>query len=176
MPSISRPTGTAPARRITRRRAGFSLMELLIVVAILMIIAAIAAPKVGAALMNAREMAAVRHISTLHSAQLQYMSQFGKYATSLQELGPPASGAAGPNASDLIPSELAQGVKGGYQFILSVTPTGYTINANPTAFGNSGRRTFFSDQTQVIRENWGQEPANASSQELNAAAKEAKKG
>ena len=176
MPSISRPTGTAPARRITRRRTGFSLMELLIVVAILMIIAAIAAPKVGAALMNAREMAAVRHISTLHSAQLQYMSQFGKYATSLQELGPPASGAAGPNASDLIPSELAQGVKGGYQFILSVTPTGYTINANPTAFGNSGRRTFFSDQTQVIRENWGQEPANASSQELNAAAKEAKKG
>jgi hypothetical protein len=97
------------------------------------------------------------------------MSQFGKYATSLQELGPPASGAAGPAASDLIPLELAQGVKGGYRFTVAVTPTGYTINADPTAFGNSGRRTFFSDQTQVIRENWGQEPASASSQELNAA-------
>jgi prepilin-type N-terminal cleavage/methylation domain-containing protein len=155
-------------RMRTRRRLGFSLMELLIVVAILMIIAAIAAPKVGAALMNAREMAAVRHITTIHSAQLQYMSQFGKYASSLIELGPPASGAAGPAASDLIPKELAEGVKGGYKFTLSVTPTGYTINADPTAFGNSGRRTFFSDQTQVIRENWGQEPANASSKELNS--------
>lgn len=155
-----------PARRTTRRRAGFSLMELLIVVAILMIIAAIAAPKVGAALMNAREMAAVRHISTLHNAELQFQSQFGRYAISLTELGPPASGAAGPSASDLIPGELAQGVKGGYQFTLTGTPTGYTINANPTAFGNSGRRTFFSDQTLVIRENWGQEPANVSSKEL----------
>jgi type IV pilus assembly protein PilA len=158
-------------RMRTRRRLGFSLMELLIVVAILMIIAAIAAPKVGAALMNAREMAAVRHISTLHSAQLQYMSQFGKYASALQELGPPASGADGPSAANLIPGELALGVKGGYQFTLSITPAGYTINANPTQFGNSGRRTFFSDQSQVIRENWGQEPATASSQELNAAAK-----
>lgn len=158
-------------RMRTRRRLGFSLMELLIVVAILMIIAAIAAPKVGAALMNAREMAAVRHISTLHSAQLQYMSQFGKYASSLQELGPPASGADGPSAANLIPGELALGVKGGYQFTLAVTPTGYTIHANPTQFGNSGRRTFFSDQSQVIRENWGQEPASATSQELNAAAK-----
>ena len=158
----------------TRRRFGFSLMELLIVVAILMIIAAIAAPKVGAALMNAREMAAVRHISTIHSAQLQYMSQFGKYASTLQELGPPASGAEGPNAANLIPSELAQGTKGGYQFLLAVTPTGYTINANPTQFGNSGRRTFFSDQTQVVHENWGQEPASATSKELNAAAKETK--
>jgi type IV pilus assembly protein PilA len=161
-------------RMRTRRRLGFSLMELLIVVAILMIIAAIAAPKVGAALMNAREMAAVRHISTLHSAQLQYMSQFGKYASTLQELGPPASGAEGPSAANLIPSELAQGVKGGYQFVLAVTATGYTINANPTQFGNSGRRTFFSDQTQVIHENWGQEPASATSKELNASAKETK--
>lgn len=160
------PARLTNRNRFTRRRAGFSLMELLIVVAILMIIAAIAAPKVGAALMNAREMAAVRHISTLHNAQLQYMSQFGKYATSLQELGPPASGAAGPAASDLIPGELALGTKGGYQFTLVGTPTGYTINANPTAFGNSGRRTFFSDQTLVIRENWGQEPANVSSKEL----------
>jgi prepilin-type N-terminal cleavage/methylation domain-containing protein len=154
-----------PMRR-NRRRFGFSLMELLIVVAILMIIAAIAIPKVGATLMNAREMAAIRHISTLHSAQLQYMSQFGRYATSLAELGPPASGAAGPSGADLIPDELAKGVKGQYQFIVQGTPTGYTINANPVTYGSSGRRTFFSDQTQVIRENWGAEPSNASSKEF----------
>lgn len=154
------------SNRRTRRRFGFSLMELLIVVAILMIIAAIAIPKVGATLMNAREMAAVRHISTLHSAQLQYMSQFGKYAQSLVELGPPASGAAGPTGADIIPDELAKGVKGQYQFTVTGTPTGYTINANPVQFGSSGRRTFFSDQTQVIRENWGAEPSNVSSKEF----------
>ncbi|MCC6393158.1 MAG: pilin, type IV, partial [Bryobacterales bacterium] len=45
-------------------------------------------------------------------------------------------------------------------------PGGYTISAVPVAFGNTGRRTFFSDQTLVIRENWGQEPANAQSKEI----------
>ena len=141
-------------------------MELLIVIAIMMILAAIAIPKVGATLMNAREMAAVRHVSTIHSAQLQYMSQFGRYATSLAELGPPPSGAPGPSGADIIPEELAKGVKGQYQFTMQGTPTGYTINANPVTYGSSGRRTFFSDQTQVIRENWGQEPSNASSKEF----------
>lgn len=147
-------------------RRGFTLIELLIVIAIIVILISAAAPKFSQILMNARETAAARHIATIHTAQAQYNSQFGRYATSLAELGPPASGQAGPAASDLIPQELASGVKGGYKFVLEGTPQGYKIIATPTAFGNTGRRTFYSDQTMVIRENWGQEPANDKSPEM----------
>ena len=149
-----------------RRRFGFSLMELLIVIAIILIILAIAVPKFDKARMHAQEMAALRHIGTLHSAQTQYYSQFGRNAASLAELGPPASGQAGPSGADLIPSDLASGNKGGYLFVLTTSPTGYTINANPAVFQSTGRRTFFSDQTLVIRENWGQEPATGNSKEI----------
>jgi prepilin-type N-terminal cleavage/methylation domain-containing protein len=149
-----------------RRRRGFSLVELLIVIAIILVIAAIAAPKLGRARMSAFEMSAVRHIQVIHTAMTQYYSQFGKFATNLQELGPPASGAAGPSAADLIPRDLAEGKKGGYTFTLVGTPNGYTINANPDVFGTTGGRTFFSDQTLVVRENYSAEPANAQSKEI----------
>jgi len=149
-----------------KHRRGFSLMELLIVIAIILIILAIAVPKFDKARQGAQEMAAIRHIQTLHSAQTQYYSQFGRFATSLVELGPPASGQASPAGSDLIPSDLATGNKGGYLFVMQSTPTGYGLNANPAVYNSTGRRTFFSDQTLVIHQNWGQESATASSGEL----------
>lgn len=148
------------------RRRGFSLIELLIVIAIILIIAAIAVPKLDKARMHTQEMAAIQQIRTIHTAQTQYYSQFGRYAKTLEELGPPASGAAGPAAADLIPGDLAKGEKSGYRFILQATPTGYTINANPVAYNSTGRRSFYSDQTLVVRENWGQEPADANSPEI----------
>jgi len=151
----------------TRRRArGFSLIELLIVIAIILIILAIAVPKLGNARMNASEMAVIREMQTINTMQTQYMSQFGRFATSLAELGPPTSGAAGPNASDLIPASLSSGDKDGYIFTLAGTPSGYTLNANPKVFNTSGRRTFFSDQNMIVHQNWSAEPANASSPEL----------
>src|ERR1700730_258229 len=97
-----------------RRRRGFSLIELLIVISIILIIAAIAIPKMNNQLMAAHEMAAIRQITTIHQAETQYYSQFGRYATSLTELGPPPSGAATPAASDLIPKVLADGKNSGY--------------------------------------------------------------
>jgi len=148
------------------RRRGFSLIELLIVIAIILIIAAIAVPKLDKARMHTQEMAAIQQIRTIHTAQTQYYSQFGRYAKTLEELGPPASGAPGPSAADLIPGDLAKGEKSGYRFILQATPTGYTINANPVVYNSTGRRSFFSDQTLVVRENWGQEPADANSPEI----------
>src|SRR5207253_2929273 len=154
-----------------RRRRGFSLIELLIVIAIIMVIAAIAAPKYNQMLMNGRETAAITEIQTIHKAQLQYYSQYQRYANTLAELGPPASGAEGPAAADLIPKILADGKKSGYVYTLARTPTGYTVNAVPESFGSSGRRTFFSDQTLVIRANNTPEPANATSSELGIAAK-----
>ncbi|MBI3208174.1 MAG: prepilin-type N-terminal cleavage/methylation domain-containing protein [Candidatus Solibacter usitatus] len=150
-------------RKLSR---GFSLIEIMIVVAIILVIASIAIPKINQQRMQAHEMAGIRTLTTIHTAQTQYFSQFGRYATNLQEIGPPASGQAGPAAADLIPGELATGNKSGYLFTVTGGPQGYTISAVPVAFNNTGRRTFFSDQTLVIRENWGQEPANAQSKEI----------
>lgn len=153
-------------RRQALRQGGFSLIELLIVVAIIMIIAGIAIPKMNNAMMGAREMAVVREIGTIHQAQTQYYSQFQRFAKALPELGPPASGAAGPAAADLIPAALAAGKKSGYIYTLAATPTGYAISAVPETFGTSGRRTFYSDQTLITRQNWSQEPATAQSPEM----------
>lgn len=150
----------------TRRNRGFSLIEIMIVVAIILVIASIAIPKINQQRMYAHEMAAIRAMTAVHTAQTQYFSQFGKYGASIQELGPPTSGQAGASAADLIPGDLASGNKSGYQFTVTGGPGGYTILAIPVAFNNTGRRTFFSDQTLVIRENWGQEPANVQSKEI----------
>ena len=149
-----------------RRRRGFTLIELLIVVAIILIIAAIAVPKIDKARMHTQEMAAIEQIKTIQAAQAMYYSQFAKFATKMEELGPPAGGASGPAAADLIPGDLAKGIKTGYQFILVGGPNGYTINANPVNFGSTGRRTFFSDQSHVIHENWTSEPATVNSPEI----------
>src|SRR5271167_4784254 len=100
-----------------RGRRGFTLIELLIVMAIILVIAAIAVPQLGKQLMAAHENAVVQTIvRTLHPAEVQYYSQFGQYATSLSQLGPPASGAAGPAAADIIPKGLADGHSSGYVF------------------------------------------------------------
>jgi type IV pilus assembly protein PilA len=149
-----------------RRRRGFSLIELLIVIAIILIIAAIAVPKMNRQMMAAHEMAAIREIGSIHQGETQYYSTYGRYAQNLTELGPPASGAPGPAAADILPKVLTDGKKSGYLFSVSGTPTGYTVTAVPEAFGSSGSRTFFSDHTLVIRQNMTQEPANANSPEL----------
>lgn len=148
-----------------RRRRGFTLIELMIVIAIILIIAAIAVPKMNNQMMAAHEMAAIRQITTIHQAETQYYSQFGKYAA-LPELGPPASGAAGPSAADLIPKILADGKNSGFIFAVQSTATGYAVTAVPETFNSTGRRTFYSDQTLQIRNNWTQEPANANSPEI----------
>jgi prepilin-type N-terminal cleavage/methylation domain-containing protein len=149
-----------------KNRRGFSLIELLIVIAIILIIAAIAVPKMNRQIMAAHEMAAIQMVKTIHSGETQYYSQFGKYAQNLGELGPPASGAAGPAAADIIPKNLADGKASGFIFTVVGSPTGYSVTAVPEAFGSSGSRTFFSDQTLVIRNNYTAEPATVASPEI----------
>jgi len=154
-------------KRLSRRQAGFSLIELLIVIAIILIILAVALPRLSKARMYAQEMGGQKVITTIHTAEAQYFSQFGKFAGTLVELGPPASGAAGPAAADLISKDLAtNGENSGYKFILTLTPTGYTVNANPVAFGTTGGRTFFSDQSLTIHQHFGPESATAADPEI----------
>lgn len=146
-----------------RNSRGFTLIELLIVIAIILIIAAIAVPKMNQQRMLAQEMAAINQIRSIHQAETQYYSQFGRFAVNLTELGPPASGPAGPQAADILPKNLAEGVNTGYRFTVEATPTGYAVHAVPLQFGTSGRRTFYSDQSMAVHENWSQEPADANS-------------
>ena len=147
-------------------RKGFSLIELLIVISIILIIITMAVPKFNQAKRFANETGAIQAIRAVQEAQVQYQSQYGRFATSLTELGPPQSGAAGPAAADLIDATFAAGVKSGYKLTVAGSQSGYTVNANPETFGTTGTRTFFSDQTMVIRENDSAEPATASSKEL----------
>jgi type IV pilus assembly protein PilA len=147
---------------------GFSLIELLIVIAIILIILSIALPQMSKSRMHAQEMGAIAELGTINKAEIQYQSQFGQYATALPQLGPPTtSGAAeGPQSAGLIPGNLSGGTASGYNFTITQTPTGYAVNAVPKAFGSTGRRTFYSDQTGIVRENWGADPATAQSPEL----------
>ena len=132
-----------------RRKAGFSLIELLIVIAIILIILAVALPKLTKARTYAQEMAAVKAISTIHTAETQYYSQYGQYATSIGQLG----------AAELIDRDLASGEKGGFKFTLQPTATGYAVAAVPVQFGTAGTHTYFSDQSMSIHQHNGQEAA-----------------
>ena len=118
------------------------------------------------ALNGASETVVIREVQTIHQAQTQYLSQFGDYAATLGELGPPVNGVAGPRGAKLIPASLASGDKNGYVFLMVKVPSGFTVNANPKVFGKNGRRTFYTDQDGVLHQNWGAEPATVNSPEI----------
>lgn len=153
------------ARRARQR--GFSLIELLIVIAIILIILTLAVPQYNKMQMEAKEMAAVAALRTVNQTEVQYQSQFGTFASSLTQLGPPSSGGTDSAASaGLISSQLAAGSTNGYTVNVTQTQQGYAATAVPVTFGTTGRRTFYTDQTGVIRQNWGPEPATAASLEV----------
>jgi type IV pilus assembly protein PilA len=152
-----------------KQRRGFSLIELLIVISIILIIITIAVPKFQRAQMTARQTAAIQAIRAIHTAEVEYQSQYGRYANSLTELGPPASGAPSSAAADLIGNDVSNGEKQGYKFTLTGSQGGYVIIAVPVTYGTSGAVTYFSDQTMTVHYNEGPEPATAQSKELGMA-------
>jgi type IV pilus assembly protein PilA len=140
-------------------RKGFSLIELLIVVTIILIIAAIAIPNLIKAKMQGNETAAVGALRTLNESTVMYSNSYGGYPHALSDLGSGGGGTAPSSAaSDLIDSGLASGVKSGYKFtytIVATDPAGnvvsYTITATPVTPGQTGQRSFFIDSTGTIR-------------------------
>jgi type IV pilus assembly protein PilA len=135
------------------KQKGFSLIELLIVVAIILIIAAIAIPNLLRSKMAANEASAVGSMRTINTSSVAFSTTYGNYPTKLSDLGP--STAPTSTAADLIDSALVTGTKSGYTFSYSAaTPyQQYSIQAAPVNAGVTGQRYFFTDQSGVIRVN-----------------------
>ena len=139
---------------------GFSLIELLIVVAIILIIAAIAIPNLLRAKMAANEASAVGSIRTVNTTAVEYSTTYGGYPPTLLSLGGPAGGSATSSSAELIDAVLAGGTKSGYTLAYTTGSTdnngnilSYTLTATPTSVGITGQRRFFTDQSAVIRAN-----------------------
>ena len=143
------------------RSRGFSLIELLIVVAIILVIAAIAIPNLMRSRMLANEASAAGSLRAINTAQGSYIITFAGqgYADTLTKLGPPGGG--GPpssNAADLLDSTLGCAAqpcsKSGYNFSIVNTVgtpvTSYELTAVPVSLHSSGDRGFCSKQLSLI--------------------------
>ena len=155
-----------------RAKQGFSLIELLLVVAIILIIAAIAIPSLTRSRSAANESAAVAALRTINVGEATFASTYNSgYSEDLRRLGAPASGSASVTAADLLDPILSANAPGstgpnnftksGYVFVY--TPTGgsttfgsvfrYQVNADPQARGSTGRQSFYTDQSSLVRAN-----------------------
>jgi type IV pilus assembly protein PilA len=145
-----------------QHRRGFTLLELLIVISIILVILAIAIPHIDKQMQLTRELAVIREIGSIQAAQTQYNAQFGNYATDLTQLGPPVSGADSHEAANLIPKALADGKKNGYIYSIKRAADGYVLTAVPETL-KSNSRNFYSDQTLTIRNDWSPQFATLTS-------------
>jgi type IV pilus assembly protein PilA len=143
-----------------RSQNGFSLIELLIVVAIILIIAAIAIPNLLRARMAANESSAVGSLRTINTAEISYQATYPTIGLSanILSLGSAANSACTPSSTSacLIDNVLSSGTKSGYRFIANSVAGGpptvsYIAAATPVTLNQTGIRSFCSYEDAVIR-------------------------
>ncbi|MGA3346315.1 MAG: prepilin-type N-terminal cleavage/methylation domain-containing protein [Terracidiphilus sp.] len=138
---------------------GFTLMELLIVISIILILMLMAIPTMGNMKKQGNETSAIQSMRAISMAEVQYESTYpaNGFACTLAALGgDPSSGAPTPAAAQMLQSDLASGYKSGYIFSIGNCTkvsingtdriTGYTVTAVPQTVGKSGNRGFCGDQ------------------------------
>src|SRR5436190_1712653 len=122
-----------------KNNRGFSLLELLIVVAIILIIATIAIPSLLRSRQAAQESSAVSNIRTINTAEVTYLSSNGGNYGSIPEL----------ITAGLLDSRFATAVSG-YTFAVTASASDYTANATPVS-ANAGRYAYYSLPDAVVR-------------------------
>jgi type IV pilus assembly protein PilA len=147
-----------------KQQRGFSLIELLIVVAIILIIASIAIPSLINTKIVANEAAAVASLNTVRSAEAAYIASYPEvgFADSLERLGPPTQGNPDAAHAGLIDEVLAtKKAKSGYAYSIagvkaesSPIVNGYAANASPQST-TTGKRSFCMNETGVVRQQAG---------------------
>jgi type IV pilus assembly protein PilA len=139
------------------KQKGFSLIELLIVVAIILIISAIAIPSYLRSRMQANEASAVGSVRMINTSAVTYSSTYVNvgFPANLADMGVVNPCTASSTTACLLEDSLANGKKSGYSFVWigdGATPSvAYTLNATPLNVGASGQRMFCTDQAGVIR-------------------------
>ncbi|HKM84136.1 MAG TPA: prepilin-type N-terminal cleavage/methylation domain-containing protein [Candidatus Acidoferrum sp.] len=136
-----------------KSQKGFSLIELLIVVAIILIISAIAIPSLIGSRMAANEASAVASLRTINTGEVTYNNTYPGTFAALSSLGPDSPGCPNPSAANacLIDNVLANATtaataKSGYMFNINATAGTYTSEAEPANQNSTGTRGFCSDQ------------------------------
>ena len=152
-----------------KNQKGFSLIELLIVVAIVLIISAIAIPSYLRSRMQANEASAVGSVRMINTSAVTYSSTYADvgFPANMADMGGANPCSATSTTACILEDTIAKGTKSGYSFVWTgdgVTPSvAYSLTGTPLVVGGSGQRMFCTDQTGVIRYDPSGAGCNASS-------------